>query len=444
MSKTVSKLTFVSKSLYKKASLASLLIVATSLSGCVSLDNKTVGNYAVDQFTTASTNTNAQANLNQSLPNILETSQTNRTQVAFSNQGAPKYLPPATIGNIITTQNTTFVGTQVNTGNSVISNNLPPLMPSSLPTQTPVSTPKPILESKSIMPAQTAIMQPNPAPAAGVLATVSTVKATPDNAYIHIVESGESLYSIARKYNVPVSAILSANSMGSSNIIGVGQKIGIPGRPDLVARQANVKIASVKPVVDQAIPVVATIKKPEEKKLVSVVPVVAKIATPTVVKPATPVVKPVAPVVKKAEPEIVKPTQTASAPKASIAPINEPQTFAWPISGKLIKDFAGSKNTGINISVPQGASVSSTDNGTVIYVGNAVEGYGNLILIKHKNGYVSAYAHLDKAAVKKGDKVNRGDKIGFAGQSGSVTSSQLHFELRKGATPVDPIPMLSS
>jgi murein DD-endopeptidase MepM/ murein hydrolase activator NlpD len=117
--------------------------------------------------------------------------------------------------------------------------------------------------------------------------------------------------------------------------------------------------------------------------------------------------------------------------------------FRWPTSGKVIVDFASSKGTGINIEVPEGAAVRAAENGTVIYVGSGVEGYGNLVLIRHANGYVSAYAHLKSMSVNKGDVVNRGDNIGQAGMTGSVNRPQLHFELRKGATPVDPLPLLA-
>jgi murein DD-endopeptidase MepM/ murein hydrolase activator NlpD len=110
----------------------------------------------------------------------------------------------------------------------------------------------------------------------------------------------------------------------------------------------------------------------------------------------------------------------------------------------VITDFANSKGTGINIEAPEGAAVRSAENGQVIYAGSGVEGYGNLILIRHPNGYVSAYAHLKDMNVAKGTVVNRGDNIGTAGKTGSVSKPQLHFELRKGATPVDPLPLLAS
>ena len=117
--------------------------------------------------------------------------------------------------------------------------------------------------------------------------------------------------------------------------------------------------------------------------------------------------------------------------------------FRWPVSGKVITDFISSKGTGINIDAPEGSAVRAAENGTVIYVGSGVEGYGNLILIRHPNGYVSAYAHLKSTSVNKGDNVSRGDAIGAVGMTGSVSRPQLHFELRQGAPPVDPVPMLA-
>ena len=117
--------------------------------------------------------------------------------------------------------------------------------------------------------------------------------------------------------------------------------------------------------------------------------------------------------------------------------------FRWPVSGKVIVDFASSKSTGINIAAPEGTPIKAVENGTVIYVGSGVEGYGNLVLIRHANGYVSAYADLKDMSVQKNAVVGRGDTIGSAGATGSVSSPQLHFELRKGATPVDPVPLLA-
>jgi murein DD-endopeptidase MepM/ murein hydrolase activator NlpD len=117
--------------------------------------------------------------------------------------------------------------------------------------------------------------------------------------------------------------------------------------------------------------------------------------------------------------------------------------FRWPVSGKVITDFSSSRGTGINIAAPEGAPIKAAENGTVIYVGSGVEGYGNLVLIRHANGYVSAYAYLKDMSVQKGQTVGRGDVIGSAGTTGAAQTPQLHFELRKGATPVDPVPLLA-
>ena len=103
----------------------------------------------------------------------------------------------------------------------------------------------------------------------------------------------------------------------------------------------------------------------------------------------------------------------------------------------------GVKSDGINIALPEGTPVKAAENGVVAYAGNELKGYGNLVLIRHDNGFVSAYANNGDLKVKKGDAIRRGQVIATSGQSGNVTSPQLHFELRKGATPVDPMQYLS-
>ena len=120
----------------------------------------------------------------------------------------------------------------------------------------------------------------------------------------------------------------------------------------------------------------------------------------------------------------------------------------WPVRGKVISDFgkkpSGLKNEGINIAVPEGTSIRAAESGVVAYAGNELKGYGNLILIRHAGGYVTAYAHAKSLNVKRGDTVKRGDVIAVAGQTGAVQSPQLHFEVRKGATALDPKKYLTS
>ena len=119
--------------------------------------------------------------------------------------------------------------------------------------------------------------------------------------------------------------------------------------------------------------------------------------------------------------------------------------FRWPAKGRVIAGFGGKAggNDGINIALPEGTPVKAAEGGTVAYAGNELKGYGNLVLIRHPDGWVSAYAHNGELKVKRGEQVARGQTIATSGQTGNVSSPQLHFELRKGSTPVDPMPHLS-
>ncbi len=145
--------------------------------------------------------------------------------------------------------------------------------------------------------------------------------------------------------------------------------------------------------------------------------------------------------------------QTASAqPSAtSAATTVQPAThgtgkFLWPVNGKIISPFGpkdgGLHNDGINIAAPLGTPVHAADSGVVVYAGNELRGFGNLLLVRHADGWVSAYAHCDALLVKRGDNVKRGQVIARVGQSGNVNAPQLHFELRKGAEAVDPLAQL--
>jgi murein DD-endopeptidase MepM/ murein hydrolase activator NlpD len=128
------------------------------------------------------------------------------------------------------------------------------------------------------------------------------------------------------------------------------------------------------------------------------------------------------------------------------SPDDTEQRFLWPVVGRVISPFGdnpnGGRNDGINISVARGTPVRAAESGEVSYVGNELKGYGNLILIRHDSGFVTAYAHADSVQVKRGERVERGQVIGSVGDTGDVTQPQLHFELRHGTRPVDPTPYL--
>jgi murein DD-endopeptidase MepM/ murein hydrolase activator NlpD len=120
--------------------------------------------------------------------------------------------------------------------------------------------------------------------------------------------------------------------------------------------------------------------------------------------------------------------------------------FLWPVSGQVLSAYGstatGERNDGINIAASEGAPVRAAAAGVVTYAGNELKGYGNLVLIRHDNGYVTAYAHNDRLAVNRGDRVNAGQVIGYAGATGDVSTPQVHFEIRKGTHAVDPRPLL--
>jgi murein DD-endopeptidase MepM/ murein hydrolase activator NlpD len=142
---------------------------------------------------------------------------------------------------------------------------------------------------------------------------------------------------------------------------------------------------------------------------------------------------------------VEKETTKKSAEKESSKELaKQSSLFTWPVQGKVIGKFAsGGKNDGINIKVPEGTSVKASASGEVMYAGSELKGFGNLLLIKHKDGWMTAYAHNSELLVKKGDKVKQGQAIAKSGKN-DANVPQLHFEIRKGKQPIDPLPKLES
>jgi murein DD-endopeptidase MepM/ murein hydrolase activator NlpD len=129
-------------------------------------------------------------------------------------------------------------------------------------------------------------------------------------------------------------------------------------------------------------------------------------------------------------------------------PARSASGFLRPLEGRVLASFGaqpgGLRNDGINIAATRGAPVRAAENGVVVYAGNELRGFGNLLLISHDGGWMTVYAHLDSMGVARGDKIARGQRIGAVGMTGNVTSPQLHFEIRKGKQPVDPEPQLAA
>jgi len=179
-------------------------------------------------------------------------------------------------------------------------------------------------------------------------------------------------------------------------------------------------------------------------------------SAPSEKPPVTAAAPPVAPATEPARPD-PKPAAAQLAPNAAASPELPPAApappvhgtgvFQWPVRGHVLAGYGsgrdGTHNDGINIAAPRGAAVEAADVGVVAYTGNELRGYGNLVLVKHPNGWISAYAHCDLILVKRGDKVARGQVIARVGSTGNVAEPQLHFELRRGNRAVDPREFLS-
>jgi murein DD-endopeptidase MepM/ murein hydrolase activator NlpD len=229
----------------------------------------------------------------------------------------------------------------------------------------------------------------------------------------HVVAAGETLYSIARRYNMSAQQLIAANAIDNPNSIRIGQRLVVSSS-------------------GQALPPVAQL--PETTQTPAQV-VASRSYTPP--RPAQ-------------TPAVVEQTAAIQQVAARNDDIAEqtPLQFRWPIRGRVLSGFGvqdnGVRNDGVNIAVPEGASIRAAEEGEVVYAGNELRGFGNLVLIQHRGGYVTAYAHNSRLDVQRGDRVNRGDVIARAGSTGDVDTPQLHFEIRRGTTPVDPGPYLPS
>jgi murein DD-endopeptidase MepM/ murein hydrolase activator NlpD len=260
---------------------------------------------------------------------------------------------------------------------------------------------------------QLIIPRPTAAVAAPALAAPASKAAAAVNAppTVHVVNRGDTLLSIARRNHVTVAELAKANSLEPSAKLKLGMKLTVPG-----AKTAALAPAAPAAVVAAAQPAAAVTGGP---------PQIARLAQATTTPEDT---------------KIESPAKAAEATGAL-------PTFRWPVRGKVITSYGaktnGKANDGINLAVPEGTPVKAAEDGVVAYCGNELKGYGNLVLVRHSNGYVTAYAHASELLVKRGDTIKRGQIIAKSGQSGEVGSPQLHFEIRKGSSPVDPLQFLN-
>ncbi len=209
----------------------------------------------------------------------------------------------------------------------------------------------------------------------------------------HQVLAGDTLYSVARLYKMNIDTLIELNDLKSPYNLIVGQKLRIVKFNNAVEAQET-RVAEI------------SLKKPAEDKQ------------------------------EKRE------ARNHDSPGFVERTLDKMNHFSWPVRGEIVSRFGpksgGLYNDGINIKAKEGDAVKAAEDGVVSYAGNELKGYGNLIIIKHSGGWITAYAHLSKVAVKRGQKVTKSTKIGEVGSTGNVASSQLYFGLRKGRDAVNP------
>ncbi len=286
----------------------------------------------------------------------------------------------------------------------------------------------------------------------------------------HVVEAGDSLWLISQRYDVPIAALVRANGLKEPYTIYRGTALRIPRRTEPPPEDATE--ARKEPAPDRRSPAAATaagappVPRPAP---------VAQAKAPPSGGPGAAGSRDAAPAPRRASapaaastPAPRKEAAAKSAPSKATAEKPAPRTvarppaapvqtalkplppragrFLRPLAGPVVTGFGpqpdGLHNDGINIAATRGAAVHSAEAGRVAYAGNELPGYGNLLLIRHRGGWVSAYAHNDRLLVARGDEVRRGQRIALVGSSGRVTTPQLHFELRRQGRAVDPAPHL--
>ncbi len=249
-----------------------------------------------------------------------------------------------------------------------------------------------------------------------------------------VVRNGDTLLGVARKQNVDAVELAELNGIEAPYELNVGDELALPGSRSVSTAQLNRKTAPRK-LARKATRSNAKLAKATNSRKKSTVQAKIKKIAKKPVKTAS---------AKKPQNRKKSALKRASMKQA----VRTGNSFRWPLRGRVISEFGakpnGTRNDGINLSVPQGAAIVSAEDGTVVYSGNELEGFGNLLLIRHKNGWSTAYAHISKMLVKKGQKVKRGQVIAKAGQTGAVSRPQLHFEIRRGSSPVNPRNYLSS
>ncbi len=246
------------------------------------------------------------------------------------------------------------------------------------------------------------------------------------------VRKGDTLYSIARKKEVPVRALIEVNELKPPYVIRPGDYLALP-KTSVYRVQKGDTLYSIARHYDVSVHALAKSNKIAE-------PYTIKVGQKLTVSSWSGNVE--EGIIAQKKTVIAKPVKRPNAFKgeAKIPKAQAKKKFGWPASGRVVSEFGGGSagNDGINIAGKIGDPIKAADAGTVVYAGNELKGYGNLVLVRHKEGWITAYAHNNKLNVVKGQTVAKGQKIAEMGKTGSVKSPQVHFEVRYKSKVVNP------
>lgn len=269
------------------------------------------------------------------------------------------------------------------------------------------------------------------------------------------VSGNQSIYAIARANNVSMRDIIVLNGLQPPFALRPGQSLVLPATADTPSVAQPSSLASSTGIVTSTSSAVEAIEL--SPMVTQNAPQPSSQAVMPKTSPAVDALNAPRPAEKPVEtttmaplpapkPAAVSPAPTVTATTATTPLATATPHFIWPVEGQVVSGFGpsatGGANDGINIAAPKGSPIKAAEGGTVVYADNEMKGFGNLVLIRHQGGWVTAYAHLDRMLVSKDTIVARGDMIGTVGKSGDVKSTQLHFEIRHNGTPTDPKPLI--
>lgn len=260
-----------------------------------------------------------------------------------------------------------------------------------------------------------------------------------------VVGKNQNVYGLARKYGVPMRDVIVLNDLKPPFVLKPGDHLIMPAKmQDYAPVPAAAPVAGIEKKTLESVTPEPTASSQAVTSMQLEPPPKVEPAKPqpqptTITAPVQQPPKPVATTVQAGAQKTAALSKPAEAPSAASKAAMQ---FAWPVQGPILSEFGpkgqGTNNDGINIGAPKGAPVAAAAGGIVVYAGNEMKGFGNLVLIRHEGGWVTAYAHLDRMLVNKDTVVAPGDMIGTIGSTGGVATPQLHFETRLEGKAVDP------